>query len=804
MAEASILFIDAYDSFAENIAALLRLQLPVSVTLIRIDCDIPSQYNRSYRDFFSTFDAIVLGPGPGSPHNESDVGLFKQVWECAAELDVPVLGICLGFQSLCVQYGIPIVRMGLPCHGHAKEIRHANKDIFAGCGEIVATNYNSLGVQLKDFKQDNSASTSRRSSTGSADSVSSYQSLQSGASVFSKPSGSTARQQWNDSLEVLAWDKDDWVMAIKHKAFPFHGFQFHPESCKSNSECHDLVKRWWTAAQTHTSLSRNFSRTTISHSMPSSLYQHTASNCGSDDSTVAEVNGAIGDNIVIRTSILMPNGAEKLASLCHKLSPPNSVFMLESTKRGRYSIYAFPDDSNLRIEYASGKIAHFQGQEPKGEHQIGRDKFMDTIETFMRPENVIDDKPHLPFRGGFMGFLSYEFGTDSLGLQIEPIGQPCSSIPDVSLLWVDRSIVFDHETNTAYVQTIRTGDTHWVEGMTRRLRLRNETTIRSIDPLDQIRLQRILASTTYTLPSHDQYLSKIRACQSELVAGNSYELCLTTEATVTTPTTSNPTRNSWLLYKNIQRHNPVPFAAYIRLGETTILSSSPEQFLSWSSNGTIDMVPMKGTVKKSPEMTLEQATSILSNAKESAENLMIADLIRHDLYSTVGRDALVEVVKLCDVIETETVFSLVSHIRAHVPIPADTDRQSNDFKYGMTKYGIKALFNTLPPGSMTGAPKKRSCEILARLELRHRGVYSGAIGYMDITGNGAWSVCIRTAFSHADEDVPGTAESLATQKWHIGAGGAITVLSDEEQEWEEMMTKLDSVMRGFRVDPNST
>ncbi|KAI1611935.1 aminodeoxychorismate synthase [Exophiala viscosa] len=799
MATASILFIDAYDSFAENITALLRLQLSVSVTLIRIDCDIPSQYNRSYRDFFSTFDAIVLGPGPGNPHNESDVGLFRQVWECAAELDLPVLGICLGFQSLCVQYGTPIVRMGLPCHGHAKDIQHADKDIFAGCGAIVATNYNSLGVRLKDFKQDDSTNTSRRSSTGSVDSISSYQSLQSGASVFSKPSNVRARHHFNDSLEVLAWDKDDWVMAVKHKTLPFHGFQFHPESCKSNPACHDLVKRWWGASQAHIPLPKFLSRTIESNATPPSLPRHTTSGCDSDEPTVVEVNGATGDNIVFRTSIPMPNGAEKLASLCHKLSPSNSVLMLESTKRGRYSIYAFTDDSNLRIEYTDGKIAHFQGQEPKGEHQIGRDELIDTIENFMRPKNVIDDKPHLPFRGGFMGFVSYEFGTDSLNLHVHPRGRPSSCIPDVSLLWVDRSIVFDHETKTAHVQTIRNGDKDWVEGMSGRLRLRNETTMRSRDPLEQIELQRILASTTYTFPSHDQYLSKIRACQSELVAGNSYELCLTTEATVTTPTTSNPTTNSWLLYKNIQRHNPVPFAAYICLNQTTILSSSPEHFLSWSSDGTIDMVPMKGTVKKTPDMSLEKATAILSNAKETAENLMIADLIRHDLYSTVGHDALVEVIKLCDVIETETVFSLVSHIRAHIPTPADTARQSNEFKHGMTKYGIKALFNTLPPGSMTGAPKKRSCEILCRLEQRHRGVYSGAIGYMDITGNGAWSVCIRTAFSHADENVPETAESPAMQKWHIGAGGAITVLSDEEQEWEEMVTKLDSVMRGFRL-----
>lgn len=795
MAQESILFIDAYDSFAENIAALLRLQLSVKVTLIEIDCDIQAQYNQSHQEFLSNFDAIVLGAGPGNPYNESDVGLFNQVWEYAAELNIPVLGICLGFQSLCVQYGIPVVRMGLPCHGHAKEIVHTDKDIFAGCGEIVATNYNSLGVRLKDFKQENS--TSRRSSTGSVDSFSSSQSLQSATSVFSKPS-CRARHHISDSLEVLASDKNDWVMAVKHKNFPFYGFQFHPESCKSNAGCHELVKRWWVTAQTHNSLTRTVPRMTTMPKNLSMSAQQAASNCAPLVSRLAELSDATSDK-VIRASFPIPDETDGIGSLCHRLSAGNSTVILESTKRGRYSIYAFTDDSSFQIEYADGKCAIVHGGEQTAQYQLGRNELIEAVETFMSSRHVIDNASDLPFRAGFMGFLSYEFGADSLNLHVDPTGYPSSRVPDVSLLWVDRTIVFDNDNSTAYVQSARQNDKHWVEGMTRQLKDIATMPGRCADIPDSARLQDILSSMTCTLPDHDEYISQIRACQSELVAGNSYELCLTTEATSTTA--AGPS-NSWLLYKNIQHHNPVPFAAYICLNKTTILSSSPEQFLSWSSNGTIDMVPMKGTVKKTPEMTLEKATSILSNAKESAENLMIADLIRHDLYSTVGRDALVEVVKLCDIVETETVFSLVSHIRAHVPLPADLDRHSSGSKREMTKYGIRALANTLPPGSMTGAPKKRSCEILHRLEQRHRSVYSGAIGYMDVTGNGAWSVCIRTAFSHADENVPATAETPEMQKWHIGAGGAVTVLSDEEQEWEEMMTKLDSVMRGFRVGPS--
>ena len=145
-------------------------------------------------------------------------------------------------------------------------------------------------------------------------------------------------------------------------------------------------------------------------------------------------------------------------------------------------------------------------------------------------------------------------------------------------------------------------------------------------------------------------------------------------------------------------------------------------------------------------------------------------------------------------------FSLVSHIRAQVPLPADLDKNSDKRAREMSKYGMRALTHTLPPGSMTGAPKKRSCEILHELEQRDRGVYSGAIGYIDVCGNGAWSVCIRSAFSNRDDNFKDETTGEERQKWRIGAGGAITVLSDEEQEWEEMMTKLNSVLRGFQAD----
>ena len=125
--------------------------------------------------------------------------------------------------------------------------------------------------------------------------------------------------------------------------------------------------------------------------------------------------------------------------------------------------------------------------------------------------------------------------------------------------------------------------------------------------------------------------------------------------------------------------------------------------------------------------------------------------------------------KLMQVEEYETVFQLVSVIEGQLD-PSTS--------------GITALAQSLPPGSMNGAPKKRSCEILKELENKPRGIYSGVLGYLDVGGGGDFSVVIRTASRWKDEgDV-----------WRVGAGGAITSLSEPEAEWDEMVVKRQKLL----------
>ncbi|KAK8113089.1 Aminodeoxychorismate synthase [Apiospora sp. TS-2023a] len=219
------------------------------------------------------------------------------------------------------------------------------------------------------------------------------------------------------------------------------------------------------------------------------------------------------------------------------------------------------------------------------------------------------------------------------------------------------------------------------------------------------------------------------------------------------------------------------------------------------------MRPMKGTVRKSGAVAmLAQAEQILHVPKEEAENLMIVDLVRHDLHSVCG-PGRVTVPQLLKVEEYASVFQMISVVEGQLPAtvssPSNNDKNVVDTTTTTTSSrmnhytGLDVLAASLPPGSMTGAPKKRSCEILQGIEggSHHgeRSLYSGVVGYMDATGRGDWSVTIRSLFRWDDETTtppPNQPDGPETEVWRIGAGGAVTALSTPEGETEEMLVKL--------------
>ncbi|KAL9088350.1 MAG: hypothetical protein Q9165_006275 [Trypethelium subeluteriae] len=409
-----------------------------------------------------------------------------------------------------------------------------------------------------------------------------------------------------------------------------------------------------------------------------------------------------------------------------------------------------------------------------------------------------------------MGYIDYEACLETISAAPNSV-QP--GRPNISFAFIERSIVISHEHRLLTIQSIRDDDDEWVCSSAEALRNFAKQGRFELQPQNQTDGQGARQNTNIKFPSRSVYSENFHACQKNLAAGDSYELCLTDQTSINVPRNDIISNPSWDRYQHLRACNPAPFAAYVRLGPLTLMSSSPERFLSWSKPekregdrsdvpvSVCQFRPIKGTVKKTTLdengrlrlVTKEEATRMLSTPKEQAENLMIVDLIRHDLAGVVGAKNI-NVPYLMRVEEYEIMYQLVTVVEGylHQPIPEKACAVPNIplCCRSDSRTGIDVLAASLPPGSMTGAPKKSSCEILRKIEQRSRSVYSGLLGYMDICGQGDFSVIIRTIFKWDDEQTE-------NELWHIGAGGAITALSTEEGEWDEMMAKLHSVFSLF-------
>jgi aminodeoxychorismate synthase component I len=363
-----------------------------------------------------------------------------------------------------------------------------------------------------------------------------------------------------------------------------------------------------------------------------------------------------------------------------------------------------------------------------------------------------------PFVGGALCALGYE-----LAEQIEELrlgGLDDLALPDATLLFVDRVLVWDHRHERLFALALGFGAQaaaarDAAEQGARAL----ASWLASPRPAPEAAARggsRGAPRAPFAFFDEGSYAKAVDIVKQEIARGNVYQACLTHRLE------RDFRGDPWRLYRALRRINPAPFACYLELPEVAIVGSSPERFLRVGRDRRVESRPIKGTRPRGRHAAEDAAnrTALERSAKDRAENLMIVDLVRNDL-GRVCETGSVAVPELMALEEYASVFQMVSTVTGRLR----EDRDALDL--------VRATF---PPGSMTGAPKIAAMRLLGRLEPVCRGVYSGAIGYLDARGGADLSVVIRTLL-------------LRAGRAYLHTGGAVVADSDPRDEWRETLDK---------------
>ncbi len=267
--------------------------------------------------------------------------------------------------------------------------------------------------------------------------------------------------------------------------------------------------------------------------------------------------------------------------------------------------------------------------------------------------------------------------------------------------------------------------------------------------------------------SKQQYLDKIESAKTSIKHGDIYEMNFCQEFYVENAKIEYPCQT----FKNMQSLSPAPFSAYYKSQNMHLLSASPERYMQ-KDNCRIISQPIKGTAGRISNKKLDLAAkeSLQKSIKERAENIMIVDLVRNDLSRIPSaKNTIVE--ELCQIYSFRHVHQMISTVSTEV----DKNLCFSEI--------LKATF---PMGSMTGAPKLKSMEIIENLEDTKRGLFSGSVGYIDPNGDFDFNVIIRSLIYNS-----------ASKYLSLSTGGAITYLCNAEEEYNESLLKAAAVFKLF-------
>jgi len=388
---------------------------------------------------------------------------------------------------------------------------------------------------------------------------------------------------------------------------------------------------------------------------------------------------------------------------------------------------------------------------------VGKDREI-LRRAFAAASTVTRDKDSLPFCGGLIGYLGYEFAHTSSRITCHT--QDDRGLPSAFIGRYDWAIVTDHVTQQSWLVT------------TIECAMNVEADI--VERLSRP-VQRSAPNATLLTPANSdidrlQYRQCIDRIRHYLLAGDCYQVNFAQRYS------ARLGGHSLDAYRQLRHASPSPFTAYLDLGPHQILCMSPERFLRCDGKQVVTQ-PIKGTRPRHADARQDQkeAEALLNSAKDRAENVMIVDLLRNDL-GQVCQPGSIKVDRLCELQS----FANVHHLVSTVSGTLRDDRTVADL-----------LLACFPGGSITGAPKQRAMEIIDELETFRRTIYCGSMFYLSNDDQFDSNIAIRTLLRDGD-DIYG---------W---AGGGIVFDSDAEEEYGECEHKIRGLFDALRGQTGST
>ncbi|XP_027086940.2 aminodeoxychorismate synthase, chloroplastic isoform X1 [Coffea arabica] len=803
------LLIDNYDSYTYNIFQELSIVNGVPPVVIRND---EWSWEDAYRVLYQekAFDNIVISPGPGTPTCSADIGICLRVLlECR---DIPILGVCLGHQALGYVHGAKVVRASVPVHGRLSDVEHnccrLFHDIPSGRNSgFKVVRYHSLVIDPQSLPME----LVPIAWTSSPEAVP-FLGIQGYDSVSDAHDRQGDQQMFVDCIATKLNERKSWpschpqetksekvLMGIMHSTRPHYGLQFHPESVATGhgrqifKNFADITKDYWLRFRSSSSpegqvYAACMQVPDVSHLLQDVMRGH----------LVKKMDEAKHFNFYNMPKLkYLSNDVKFLKLRWRKLASPagrlggardifcklfgdfkaENTFWLDSSsvekERARFSFMGgkggtlwkqvtFRLSNESDAEFRSGGYLSIEDAQGFTQSIILEDGFFDflnkELHSFRYDQKDFEGLP-FDFYGGYVGYIGYDLKVEcGMALNCHK-----SRAPDACFFFSDNFVVIDHHKDDIYILSIHeqgTSASTWLDDAEQKLlSIENSTTKSLMFQVSQGSIDDPLKLGFSAGKSREQYMKDINNCQKFIKDGESYELCLTTQLKK-----KIGEMDPLGLYLNLREKNPAPYAAWLNFSKQNlcICSSSPERFLRLDRHGILEAKPIKGTIARGSTKQEDELLKLQLqySEKDQAENLMIVDLLRNDL-GRVCEPGSVHVPHLMEVESYATVHTMVSTIRGR--------KQAN-------VSAIDCVRAAFPGGSMTGAPKLRSMEILDALENCSRGIYSGCIGFFSYNQTFDLNIVIRTVVIHEDEA-------------SIGAGGAITALSSPDEEYKEMILK---------------